>query len=102
MVVVLPCGDRQGADGDPTTASSVRSVNEQPENAPFGQFVAKSGVWLPWMVNRTKFTPVAGTVVGGVLAETLGARTTMFIGAVGALPAALWLFWSPVRRLRQI
>jgi predicted MFS family arabinose efflux permease len=45
---------------------------------------------------------LAGTMIGGVLAETLGARTTMYIGAIGALPAALWLFWSPVRRLRQI
>ena len=45
---------------------------------------------------------LAGTVLGGVLAEMLGARTTMFIGAISALPAALWLFWSPVRRLRQI
>jgi predicted MFS family arabinose efflux permease len=45
---------------------------------------------------------LAGTVLGGVLAEMLGARTTMFIGAISALPAALWLFWSPVRRLRRI
>jgi predicted MFS family arabinose efflux permease len=45
---------------------------------------------------------LGGTVLGGVLAETVGARTTMLIGAISALPAALWLFWSPVRRLRQI
>jgi predicted MFS family arabinose efflux permease len=43
---------------------------------------------------------LVGTVLGGVLAEALGARTTMLIGAISALPAALWLFWSPVRRLR--
>ena len=32
----------------PTTASSVRSVNEHPEKAPAGQLFAKSGVWLPF------------------------------------------------------
>jgi hypothetical protein len=45
---------------------------------------------------------LAGTVVGGVLGEALGPRPTMLLGAVGALPAALWLVWSPVRRLRRI
>ena len=37
----------------PYTSISVRSVKEQPENAPSGQLVAKSGVWLPRIVNRT-------------------------------------------------
>lgn len=45
---------------------------------------------------------LAGTIVGGILGEVLGARPTMLIGAIGALPAALWLVWSPVRRLRRI
>lgn len=44
---------------------------------------------------------LAGTIVGGLLGEALGPRATMLIGALGALPAALWLVWSPVRRLRQ-
>ncbi len=44
---------------------------------------------------------LAGTMVGGLLGEALGPRTTMLIGAVGALPAVLWLVWSPVRQLRQ-
>jgi predicted MFS family arabinose efflux permease len=43
---------------------------------------------------------LAGTVVGGVLGEWLGPRETMLIGALGSLPAALWLVWSPVRSLR--
>src|SRR6186997_196407 len=50
--------DRQGA-GDPKTAISVRSVNAQPEKAPFGQFVEKSGVWLPRIVNLTNRTLVS-------------------------------------------
>ena len=41
-----------GAAGLPMTASSVRSVNEHPSNAPVGQAVAKFGVWLPSIVNR--------------------------------------------------
>src|SRR3954469_19273065 len=53
---------RQGAAGDPKTASSVRSVNEHPEYAPFGQFVAKSGVWLLSIVKRTYCTPSAPAV----------------------------------------
>ena len=45
---------------------------------------------------------LAGTVIGGVLGEALGARPTMTIGAIGAIPAVLWLVWSPVRRLRSL
>jgi MFS family permease len=43
---------------------------------------------------------LGGTIVGGLLGEALGPRATMLIGAIGALPAALWLLWSPIRRLR--
>jgi len=42
-----------------------------------------------------------GTILGGVLGETVGPRLTMLIGAVGTLPAVLWLVWSPVRGLRR-
>ncbi len=45
---------------------------------------------------------LAGTVVGGILGETVGPRTTMLIGAVGTLPAGLWLLWSPIRHLRSL
>ena len=44
---------------------------------------------------------LAGTVIGGVLGETVGPRTTMLIGGVGLLPAVLWLIFSPIRRLRS-
>ena len=42
-----------------------------------------------------------GTVLGGVLGELVGARTTMLIGAVGTVPAVLWLILSPIRALRS-
>jgi MFS family permease len=45
---------------------------------------------------------LAGTIVGGLLGEAIGPRATMIVGALGALPAALWLFWSPVRSLRRL
>lgn len=45
---------------------------------------------------------LAGTVLGGVLGETIGPRATLLVGALGALPAVLWLVCSPVRRLRRL
>ena len=45
---------------------------------------------------------LAGTIVGGILGETLGPRTAMLIGGVGMLPAVLFLIWSPIRHLRSL
>jgi predicted MFS family arabinose efflux permease len=45
---------------------------------------------------------LGGTIVGGLLGEALGPRPAMLVGAVGALPAALWLLWSPVRALHTL
>jgi MFS family permease len=42
---------------------------------------------------------LAGTLIGGVLGELIGVRQTMWVGAVGAMPAVLWLYCSPVRGL---
>lgn len=42
---------------------------------------------------------LGGTVSGGLLGEAIGPRATMLVGAVAALPAVLWLVWSPVRSL---
>jgi len=43
-----------------------------------------------------------GTVAGGILGETVGPRTTLLIGAIGALPSFLWLLCSPIRNLRSM
>ena len=43
-----------------------------------------------------------GTIVGGILGETIGPRGAMLIGGVGMLPAVLWLLWSPIRDLRSM
>jgi predicted MFS family arabinose efflux permease len=44
---------------------------------------------------------LAGALLGGLLGETIGPRATMLVGALGTLPAALWLVFSPIRSLRQ-
>jgi|SRR5579859_4375017 len=42
-----------------------------------------------------------GLLVGGVLGQTIGLRATLFVAAVGGLLSALWLLFSPARRLRE-
>jgi predicted MFS family arabinose efflux permease len=95
LVVVLVAG-QQLADG-PATIFQIheRSLIQStvPDHA-MGRVMASLRV-IGWTAM------LGGTIVGGVLGEALGARPTMLIGAVGALPAALWLFWSPVRSLRR-
>ncbi|MFJ8796251.1 MFS transporter [Streptomyces sp. NPDC102487] len=43
-----------------------------------------------------------GSLCGGVLAEVFGARGAVLTGAVGTSLAFLWLFLSPLRRLRTL
>lgn len=42
-----------------------------------------------------------GALLGGVLGEALGLRTTLFIGGGGVVCAALWTIFSPTRNLRH-
>jgi hypothetical protein len=46
-------------------------------------------------------TPL-GSLMGGVLGEQIGLQATLFLAAGGELLAALWLFSSPVRLLRNM
>jgi len=41
-----------------------------------------------------------GALLGGALAELIGLRPAMFVGAIGFLLSTLWLIFSPVRTLR--
>jgi predicted MFS family arabinose efflux permease len=43
-----------------------------------------------------------GALAGGALAEAVGMRGALFIGALGVLLSSLWLVFSPVRRLRAL
>jgi len=42
-----------------------------------------------------------GAILGGLLAGHFGVRTTLGIGACGALCANIWLIASPLRHLRS-
>jgi predicted MFS family arabinose efflux permease len=43
-----------------------------------------------------------GSLAGGALAEVIGIRSAMFVGAAGFLLSTLWLVFSPVRSLREL
>ncbi len=43
-----------------------------------------------------------GAMAGGVIAVSIGVRTTMLIGAAGYLLSSLWLVFSPIPRLREL
>jgi MFS family permease len=42
-----------------------------------------------------------GALLGGALGELIGLRPTLLVAGAGILLAALWIFFSPVRALRQ-
>jgi predicted MFS family arabinose efflux permease len=43
-----------------------------------------------------------GAFVGGALAEAIGVREAMFVGAGGYALSALWVIFSPIRHLREL
>lgn len=43
-----------------------------------------------------------GALLGGALAEAIGLRGAMFVGASGFLLSTLWLIFSPIRRLLEL
>jgi predicted MFS family arabinose efflux permease len=43
-----------------------------------------------------------GAILGGILAETLGIRTTLAIAVLGGLGATAWLFFSPIRKMVEL
>ncbi|MBV9354779.1 MAG: MFS transporter, partial [Chloroflexi bacterium] len=45
---------------------------------------------------------LAGSMLGGLLGETIGLRETLLIGALAALPSALWLVCSPIASIRTL
>jgi MFS family permease len=44
----------------------------------------------------------AGTLLGGLLGDRIGLGPTILVGVAGGLFAFLWLWWSPIRRLREL
>jgi predicted MFS family arabinose efflux permease len=43
-----------------------------------------------------------GALAGGALAQAIGVRNTLWIASVGLLLSALWLVFSPIRRVRDL
>ncbi|GAA4561453.1 MFS transporter [Planotetraspora kaengkrachanensis] len=58
--------------------------------------VSAAARWINWG------TLPLGGLAGGALATTLGVRTTLWIAVVGGCCAGLWLFFSPLRGMRDI
>lgn len=52
--------------------------------------------WIVWG------TLPLGGVIGGALGTAIGIRPTLWIGFAGAWAAGLWVFFSPLRRMRDI
>lgn len=42
-----------------------------------------------------------GSVIGGFLGEIIGLRPTLYVAAIGGTLAFLWVYLSPVRKLRE-
>lgn len=45
---------------------------------------------------------VVGALLGGVLGDGLGARPALFVGALGTVVMACWIFLTPLRNLRVL
>ena len=58
--------------------------------------VSATARWITW-----GSLPLGG-VVGGALGTTLGVRPTLWIAVVGGCASGLWLFFSPLRGMRDI
>jgi predicted MFS family arabinose efflux permease len=43
-----------------------------------------------------------GSLAGGAIAQTIGIRQTMVIGALGYLLSTLWFAFSAIRHVRQL
>ena len=43
-----------------------------------------------------------GALAGGAIAQAVGMRQALLIGAIGVLLSTMWLVFSPVRRLREL
>src|SRR5205085_1445618 len=70
----------------------------------FRQFITPDGLLGRVSASRRFVTwgvALPGALLGGVLGEAVGLRTTLFIGGVGVVCAALWTIFSPTRKLRH-
>jgi MFS family permease len=52
--------------------------------------------WIVWG------TMPVGAVIGGALGTAIGIRPTVIIGLIGSWAAGFWVYFSPLRRMRDI
>ena len=52
--------------------------------------------WIVWG------TLPLGALIGGALGSTIGIRPTLWIGFIGSWAAGFWVFFSPLRRMRDV
>jgi MFS family permease len=50
----------------------------------------------------TQGTMPLGFFLGGLLGENIGLRNTLWVGALGTILCVLWVYFSPVRSLREV
>jgi Na+/melibiose symporter-like transporter len=76
-----------------TTEMSLRQAVAPPET------LARVNSAMSLMFNG--LIPV-GSFLGGALAEVVGVRAAMFVGATGYALSTLWVVFSPIRHLREL
>jgi hypothetical protein len=76
----------------------------------FNELSLRQSIAPPQLLGRVNSTahllfrgllPV-GAMAGGILAQGIGMRLTMFAGSLGILLSTLWLLFSPIRHFRQL
>lgn len=81
-----------------STVSSISLVSYRQAACPpemLGR-VSAAARWVSW-----GSLPLGG-LVGGALSAALGVRSTLWIAVVGGCSAGLWLFFSPLRGMRDL
>jgi hypothetical protein len=63
------------------------------------QLLGRMNAAVRWIVWGT--LPLGG-LAGGILGSTAGVRPTLFVAAAGAWVAGLWVFFSPLRGMRDV
>ena len=63
------------------------------------QLMGRMNAAVRWIVWGTM--PLGG-IIGGVLGSTIGVRPTIWIGLVGSWAAGFWVYFSPLRKMRDI
>jgi len=63
------------------------------------ELLGRMNAAMRWIVWGT--LPLGG-LLGGAIGGALGVRATLWISVVGAWTAALWVFFSPLRKMRDI